>query len=213
MPIILPDSTKFDADSDRISTSRPELKKMADAVNTLATEWNNQGDSFGSGGIQEIIAGTNILISNPDSANSVTITNDLVSYTQLDFDNESFGVTAGDPLDPPPTVTFGSAKRLHSINYGTNSASGVTKYVDVVLDSIERGAIHVVYCTGTLLSNNRVALRLKSNSTILTLSDGATQYVFDDVGLEQWGCTITKVATTGNGEYLVHWNGGVKVFL
>ena len=213
MPIILPDSTKFDADSDRISTSRPELKKMADAVNTLATEWNNQGDSFGSGGIQEIIAGTNILISNPDSANSVTITNDLVSYTQLDFDNESFGVTAGDPLDPPPTVTFGSAKRLHSINYGTNSASGVTKYVDVVLDSIERGAIHVVYCTGTLLSNNRVALRLKSNSTILTLSDGATQYVFDDVGLEQWGCTIIKVATTGNGEYLVHWNGGVKVFL
>jgi len=210
MPIILPDSTKFDADSDRISTSRPELKKMADAVNTLATEWNNQGDSFGSGGIQEIIAGTNILISNPDSANSVTITNDLVSYTQLRFDEELFGVTAGDPLDPPPTVTLSAAKRHHTIDYGTNSASGVTKYVDVALDAIGEGSTHVFWCFGTLLSNNRVALRLKHNSTILTLSDGTTQYVFDDVGLEHWGCTLTKV---DSNKYLVHWNGGVKVFV
>ena len=82
MPIILPDSTKFDADSDRISTSRPELKKIADAVNTLATEWNNQGDSFGSGGITDIVAGTNVTVSSPDSAGAVTI--DVSTTTGFD---------------------------------------------------------------------------------------------------------------------------------
>ena len=82
MPISLPDSTKFDADSDRISTSRPELKKIADAVNTLATEWNNQGDSFGSGGISDIVAGTNVTVSSPDSAGAVTI--DVSTTTGFD---------------------------------------------------------------------------------------------------------------------------------
>lgn len=91
MPIILPDSTKFDADSDRISTSRPELKKISDAVNTLATEWNSNGDSFGVGEISEIVAGTGISVSTPDSAGSVTI-----SATNADLVNDTTPQLGGD---------------------------------------------------------------------------------------------------------------------
>lgn len=40
MPVTLPDATKFDSDSDKISESRPELKKMADAINTIGAEYN-----------------------------------------------------------------------------------------------------------------------------------------------------------------------------
>jgi hypothetical protein len=108
MPIILPDSTKFDADSDRISTSRPELKKISDAVNTLATEWNNQGDSFGSDGIQEIVAGTGISVSQPDSAGAITITN---TVTDTDTDThvpiyEGFGGSATLQSSNPDSLRF-----------------------------------------------------------------------------------------------------------
>lgn len=41
MPTVtLPDATKFDADSDKISDSRPELKIMADAINTIGSDYN-----------------------------------------------------------------------------------------------------------------------------------------------------------------------------
>lgn len=40
MPVTLPDATKFDSDSDTIKESRPELKKMADAINTIGAEYN-----------------------------------------------------------------------------------------------------------------------------------------------------------------------------
>jgi hypothetical protein len=72
MPVTLPDSTKFDSDSDTLKESRPELKKMADAINTIGAEYN-AGTLGGSAGIQEIVAGTNITVSSPDSAGSVTI--------------------------------------------------------------------------------------------------------------------------------------------
>jgi len=72
MPVTLPDASKFDSDSDTIKESRPELKKMADAINTIGAEYN-AGTLGGGGGIQEIVAGTNITVSSPDSAGSVTI--------------------------------------------------------------------------------------------------------------------------------------------
>jgi len=40
MPVTLPDASKFDSDSDTIKESRPELKKMADAINTIGAEYN-----------------------------------------------------------------------------------------------------------------------------------------------------------------------------
>ena len=49
MPVTLPDPTVFDADSDKISTSRPELKKMADAIVTIGGEYNS--GSLGGGGV------------------------------------------------------------------------------------------------------------------------------------------------------------------
>lgn len=49
MPSIsLPDATKFDSDTDTIKESRPELKTMADAVNTIGAEYN-AGTLGGSG--------------------------------------------------------------------------------------------------------------------------------------------------------------------
>jgi hypothetical protein len=54
MPSIsLPDATKFDSDSDTIKESRPELKTMADAINTIGAEYN-AGTLGGSGGFSAV---------------------------------------------------------------------------------------------------------------------------------------------------------------
>ena len=77
----LPDATKFDSDADTIKDSRPELKKMADAINTIGGEYN--AGTLGAQQLQ-IVAGNNITVSNPDSAGSVTISassTDLVNDT------------------------------------------------------------------------------------------------------------------------------------
>jgi hypothetical protein len=52
MSVTLPDATKFDSDSDKISESRPELKKIADAINTIGAEYN--AGTLGGGGFSAV---------------------------------------------------------------------------------------------------------------------------------------------------------------
>ena len=115
MPISLPDSNAFDADSDKISTSRAELKKISDAVNTLGTEWNNQGDSFGSN-LTELLQdldvnGQKIVSSLSDSAGA----DDIILETSPAGDiyltsgnvyigNPAAGAVIGTDTDTPVTI-------------------------------------------------------------------------------------------------------------
>jgi hypothetical protein len=47
-PNVLPNSAAFDADADSVAASRPELKKMSDAVNTLASNVFTGGSTTGT---------------------------------------------------------------------------------------------------------------------------------------------------------------------
>jgi len=47
-PSVLPNSAAFDADADSVAASRPELKKMSDAVNTLASNVFTGGSTTGT---------------------------------------------------------------------------------------------------------------------------------------------------------------------
>lgn len=47
-PNVLPNSAAFDADADSVAASRPELKKMSDAVNTLASNVYTAGSTTGT---------------------------------------------------------------------------------------------------------------------------------------------------------------------
>lgn len=47
-PTNLPNSAAFDADADSVAASRPELKKMSDAVNTLASNVYTAGSTTGT---------------------------------------------------------------------------------------------------------------------------------------------------------------------
>ena len=210
----LPDASKLDSDADTIKDSRPELKKMADAINTIGGQWNTNGGNFG-GQQLEVVAGTGISVTSPDSAGSVTITNTstgVTNYHELTFTTESFNVTAGNPGGSPsiPDVTLTGNKIIHTINYGTHPASSVTRYVNVLLDNLENGETHTIYCTGTLTySSSRTGLNFEYGGSTLTLSDSSTQSIFDDAGLEDWGCTVTRVAT---GKFLIVGPNVIKVF-
>jgi hypothetical protein len=142
MPISLPDSTKFDADSDKISTSRAELKKISDAVNTLATEWNNQGDTFGGAGAN-LVAGDGIVITQPDSAGSSTISVNLQSETIDGTTHLAF------TTDPDQTKT------IHIVNAGTLVSDSAGDYHEIYMNvdnllSSPPGTIHyfILSCTG-----------------------------------------------------------------
>ena len=116
MPISLPDSTKFDADSDKISTSRAELKKISDAVNTLATEWNNQGDTFGGGNLtellqdldvngQKIISTTNDSAGNDDIILETSAAGDIyLTSGNVYIGNPAAGAVIGTTNDTPVTI-------------------------------------------------------------------------------------------------------------
>lgn len=95
MSVTLPDSSVFDADSDKISTSRPELKKMADAINTIGAEYNA---GTLAGGIQDIVAGSNVTVTNPDSAGSVTIS--ATGGFTAPIDQQFFQTTSGSSITP-----------------------------------------------------------------------------------------------------------------
>ena len=47
-PSVLPNSAAFDADADSVAASRPELKKMSDAVNTMASNVFTGGSTTGT---------------------------------------------------------------------------------------------------------------------------------------------------------------------
>ena len=72
-PTSKPDSTKFDADSDRISTSRPELKTMSDAVNSIVDFIQPSGITDGQVLVYDSATQTMI----PGSSNLTQLTQDL----------------------------------------------------------------------------------------------------------------------------------------
>lgn len=71
MPVTKPDATVFDSADDSIATSRSELHQLAVSFNTIADEYN-AGTLGGSG--TDVVAGTNVEVTTPDSAGSSTIT-------------------------------------------------------------------------------------------------------------------------------------------
>ena len=115
MPVTLPDPTVFDADSDKISTSRPELKKMADAIVTIGGEYNA---GTLAGGISEIVGGDGITVTQPDSAGSVTISSGggLGTVTTITE-------TVGDGIQYTPTTNI-TKININTTNVMPDSAGG-----------------------------------------------------------------------------------------
>lgn len=205
MPIILPDSTKFDADSDRISTSRPELKKISDAINTLGTQWNSNGDSFGVGEISEIVAGPGISVSTPDSAGSVIITNtaNITNYNGLSHGSETLDATASGS----PTVTASGLQNIHKVNYGSYSVGGVTKYAYINIDTLfdYPGKYHIFMLYGVIGATSNIAAFLNKAST--PISDSLGQIIPGSPnGDDYYGFTIFVV----DSDHVIvqHMNGG-----
>lgn len=197
MSVTLPDSSVFDADSDKISTSRPELKKMADAINTIGAEYN--AGTLGGSGIQEIVAGTGISISTPDSAGSITVTN-----------------TA--PFTGGGTITW-TASDIQSITYTTGGTKNIT------LSSGKSVLIVGINTTGsTSITVNMDIQNMAVNSTLLimfqpiSLGSGLNNYQIKAGGTSLVGPnTITlngptlfmhKVDSLGTGNYWYHGHSG-----
>jgi len=117
MPVTLPDPTVFDADSDKISTSRPELKKMADAIVTIGGEYN----AGSLGGISDIVGGAGITVTQPDSAGSVTISSGggLGTVTTVTE-------TVGDGIQYTPTTNI-TKININTTNVMPDSAGGAVE--------------------------------------------------------------------------------------
>lgn len=129
MPITLPDSTYFDNDNDSIKDSRPELKKISDAVNTLATEWNNNGDSFGTG-----VGGSETL----DATSHDTFTTDLDQTKTIHILNAGTLVSdsAGDYHEIKMNVDNLLSSPAGTIHYFILSCTGTSNIIPVIIPYI-----------------------------------------------------------------------------
>lgn len=199
MPITLPDSTKFDADTDRLDDSRPELKKISDAINTLATEWNANGETFGDK--LQLVAGTGIALTTPDSAGEITITNTAVSGT------ESFGTNS-------TTGTIGSSNKVtlsgdaRVVQISVTSGGGVEKF-GLNVDNCDIGVTYIIYVSGNY---GQITCRLYDNDQVLDSTGGSTATIgVSDASDLRWAFKVTKVATSNN-RFFAEWDGESRVF-
>lgn len=202
-PTSKPDSTKFDSDNDRISTSRPELKTMSDAVNDVVDFIQPSGITNGQGLVYD--SGTATMI--PGTVGSG-------DYHELTFSPESLSGTAGNPSGSPsiPVLSLSGTKVLHKVNFGSNTASGVTRYVDIELSALSYnpGVLHTVYLYGTVGATSQVGARLKHSGTIIDTPAGSTTYILGGTGINKFGFQVQLVDTA---VYLVTWNNGTQIFL
>lgn len=198
MPITLPDSTKFDADTDRISDSRPELKKISDAVNTLAGQWNTNGDNFGVSGFQEISAGPGIAVTFPDSTGEPEI------KQKLNAKSYSVTTTTGSPYN---TIDLDGDFTLHQI--GVTSGGSVNDIFEIDFGDIELGVQHVVYLSGNF---GGFSVRPMQGASLLDSSGGATPAIQDgDSSNLRWGFKVMKVAESTD-RYLIEGDGFTRIF-
>jgi len=82
--VTLPDATKFDSDADTIKDSRPELKKIADAVNTIGADYNAGTLGGVSAQTEETFTVTNV---NVTFTSGQTVTLSAASTTTVHFCN------------------------------------------------------------------------------------------------------------------------------
>jgi len=195
MAVTLPDPTVFDADSDKISTSRPELKKMADAIVTIGGEYNA---GTLAGGVQEIVAGTGISVSTPDSAGSVVITNTgpqstLPSWSASDIQTQSY--TAGGST----TLTLSSGKSVLIFSVNITSAPGLTLSINV-----QNMAVN----TTALIMCHPIALGSGLGHTYTIKAGGTTLIGPNPIDSNNPTLYIHKVDSLGTGNYWYHGNTG-----
>ena len=195
MPITLPDSTKFDADADRLDESRPELKKISDAVNTLATAWNANSESFG---FVEISAGPGIAVTNPDSAGVPQIKQKLNSKTY------SITTTTGSPYN---TIDLDGDFTLHQID--VTSGGSVSDIFEIDFGDIELGVQHVIYMSGNF---GGFGVRPMQGASLLDSTGGTTPRIEDgDYNNVRWAFKVMKISLSNN-RYLIEWNGNMQTF-
>jgi len=170
MPVTLPDSSYFDNDNDSIKDSRPELKKMADAINTIGAEYN--AGTLGGSGIQDVVAGDNVTVTNPDSAGSVTIS--ATGGFTAPIDQQFFQTTSGSSITPvrgnniwfveiglADTDSSGTSSPLFTVNWDNfqgNEYVWVVYYVAMEDGGGSVGGIQVNHKrNGTLLSIQNIS--------------------------------------------------------
>lgn len=198
-PTNKPDSTKFDSDNDRISTSRPELKTMSDAVNDVVDFIQPSGITNGQG----LVYNSSTQVMEPGN-----VSGGVSNYRDLTFSVSSYSVTANTSPSSAPTVSLVAASTIHKINVGTNSSSGADAYVDVDFSNLNLYMTYTVYVFGTLnFSNHKFIVIPHEGASVLDLSDGSTQYIFPTDGLQRFGFQITKVDTSNNRYLVVGPNG------
>jgi len=214
-PTSKPDSTAFDADSDRISTSRAELKTMSDAVNDIVDfvdttgiqpgqtlVYDNLNDKLipGDAG-QELIAGDGISITNPDSAGSVTITNTAVGGTESLSCNSTTGT-----IGASNKVTLSGDARVVQVD--VTSGGGIEKF-GLNVDNCDIGVTYVIYVSGNY---GQISCRLIDGGTELDSTGGTTSYPsVSDASDLRWAFKVTKVATSNN-RFFAEWDGESRVF-
>jgi len=118
--VTLPDATKFDSDADTIKDSRPELKKIADAVNTIGTEYNAGTLGGVSAQTEETFTVTNVNVS---FSSGETVTLSAASTTTVHFCNvtDTVSGTEGFKIDVQ-NLEVGITHFVHL--FATNVGSG-----------------------------------------------------------------------------------------
>jgi len=193
MPVTLPDSSYFDNDNDSIKDSRPELKKMADAINTIGAEYN--AGTLGGSGIQDVVAGDNVTVTNPDSAGSVTISatgGGIPTWTASDLQTITY--TSGGTKNL--TLSSGKTVLIFATNY--TGTSGITVNIDI--------------------QNMAVNSTILIMSQIVSIGSGTNQYYVKAGGTTLIGPNtffangptlyIHKVASLGTGNFWYHGHTG-----
>jgi hypothetical protein len=110
----LPDASKLDSDADTIKDSRPELKKMADAINTIGGQWNTNGGNFGTSSVSpltENLDTNNFDITNDSSAGGdIKIKAGTNGDLELEANNLYLGrTTTGAVIETPAQTSLSLA--------------------------------------------------------------------------------------------------------
>ena len=179
-PSTLPNSAAFDADADSVAASRPELKKMSDAVNTMASNVYTAGSTTGT--------------ITPDVANgeiqSITLTGNI---TMNAFDNPVAGQrltmifkqpAAGSTFDLSSTMLWeNGAESLTQINGAVDTADilfdGTNYFAEM---RFAHGSVEVYPLDFTVVGDDSSGSLFELGNTLkFTGSNGATVSVTNDV--------------------------------
>ncbi len=195
--ITLPDASKFDADTDRLDDSRPELKIMADAINTIGTDYN--AGTLG-GGIQEIVGGTGISVSSPDSAGSITLTNTgstLPTWTASDIQTASY--TSGGSS----SLTLSSGKKVLIFSVNISTSPGLTLTIDIQNMAVNSTIMILVH---------PISLGGGGNHTYEVKAGGTTLVGPNNITLNNPTLYMHKVASLGTGNFWYHGHTGFTAY-